>query len=131
RDNTHRGLMGRALKRFSAGGKAYGLRTVPEVEGSRVVGYRRELHPEQALIVREIFERYADGETMLSIVSDLNARGVQSPGASWNRKKRRKDGRWLVSGLHAILHNDVYVGRYVWNRHEWIRDPDTRKRKKR
>lgn len=79
-------------------------------------------------LVQEIFGRFAAGESMKAIASDLNARGVPSPGATWKREKRRKDGRWLVSTLHAILHNERYAGREVWNRSQWLRDPDTGKR---
>ena len=80
------------------------------------------------VLIRELFERFAGGESMLAIVSDLNRRGVPSPGSTWNRQKRRKDGRWLVSGLRAILRNDRYAGRVVWNRYQWLRDPDSGKR---
>jgi site-specific DNA recombinase len=139
RERTHRGLTGQALKAYSAGGKAYGYRPVPVHDLSRVdvhgaaavLGYRREVHPEQAAIVREIFQRVDEGETLLAIASDLNARGIPSPGATWNRKTRRGDGRWLVSAVHAMLRNELYIGRYIWNRSEWIRDPDTRRRVRR
>ena len=136
RERTHRGLTGQALKQYSAGGKAYGYRPVPVLDPARVdvhgaaavLGYRKDIHPEQAEIVREIFARVDGGESMRAIVWDLNARGVPSPGSTWNRKVRRTDGRWLVSSIHTILRNELYVGRYVWNRSEWVRDPDTRRR---
>ena len=35
---------------------------------------------------------------------------------------------WRVSALHAILHNEVYTGRQIWNRSKWVKDPDTGKR---
>jgi hypothetical protein len=38
-----------------------------------------------AAVVREIFARYARGETMKAIVQDLNARNVPSAGVSWKR----------------------------------------------
>ena len=97
----------------STGGKTYGFA------------------PGEAEIVQEIFRRYADGESMRSIACDLNVRGVPSPGASWKRKTRRKDGKWLMSALHAILHNERYIGRVVWNRTTWDRDPDTGRRTRR
>ena len=81
--------------------------------------------------MREVFARFAAGETMKRIVSDLNRRKVPSPGATWKRRSRRKDGRWLVSALHAILHNERYVGRLVWNRSAWHKDPDTGRRTRR
>jgi hypothetical protein len=30
----------------------------------------------------------------------------------------------------GILNNELYVGRYVWNRSRWVRNPDTRKRER-
>jgi hypothetical protein len=38
-----------------------------------------------AAVVREIFARYARGETMKAIVQDLNARKVPAAGISWKR----------------------------------------------
>lgn len=98
--------------------------------GGRSYGYnsQRNVVEEEAAIVREVFTRYAAGDTQKSIASDLNARSVPSPGASWKRKTRRTDGRWLVSGVHTLLHNELYVGRLVWNRREWVKDPDTGRR---
>jgi hypothetical protein len=61
---------------------------------------------------------------MRVIANDLNARGVPSPGARWNRSERRHDGRWLTSALHAMLRNERYVGRLYWNRSSWVKDPD-------
>jgi hypothetical protein len=131
RDRTHRGLSGQALREFSAGGLTYGYKSVPEYQGTRIVGFRREIFPEQAAIVREIFRRYAAGETQMAIASSLNAQGVPSPGASWERTKRRKDGRWLVSTVHTLLRNELYAGRVVWNKSSWIKNPETGKRVRR
>lgn len=81
-------------------------------------------------VIKEAFARFAAGETMRSIVSDFNRRGIPSPGANW---KPRSDGnstrgRWLTSSLRAILRNEKYIGKHVWNRSQWVKDPDTGKR---
>jgi site-specific DNA recombinase len=78
-------------------------------------------------IVREIFRRFAGGESMKTIASDLNRRDVPSPGAGWKPRARPR-GRWLVSTLHTMLHNERYIGKLVWNRSQWIKDPDSGKR---
>lgn len=116
RARTHLALESRAKTARPTGGRAY--------------GYDNAGNPAEpeAGIVCELFERYAAGEAMSTIVHDLNVRGVPSPGAAWNRKKRRQDGRWLISALHAILTNDRYIGRVVWNKSRWVKDPDSGKR---
>jgi site-specific DNA recombinase len=116
RRRVHSALEMRAEMMRPTGGKSYGY-------GND----RMPIEPE-ATIVREIFARYAKGETMKAIASDLNARGIPSPGASWDRKIRRRDGRWLVSGIHSLLHNELYIGRLIWNRREFKKDPDSGKR---
>jgi len=102
-DRTHSSAVTRARTGGKIGGKVY----------------------EDPAIVREIFERFDRGEGLRAIAGDLNARGVPSPGATWNREQRRSDGRWIVSALHAMLKNERYAGREVWNRSQWFRHPDT------
>jgi DNA invertase Pin-like site-specific DNA recombinase len=104
-DRVHAALEYRARDGRSTGGKAYG----------------------NAELVREIFERFAAGETLKVIAGDLNRRGIPSPGASWKARSNPR-GKWLVSALHALLRNEKYIGREVWNRSKWIKDPDTGKR---
>lgn len=122
---TKRGLEGRAIAGKSAGGRAYGyLAEYESPTGERVI------EPTRAAIVREIFGRFAEGETLRSIATDLNIRGVPSPGANWKREERASDGLWRVSALHALLHNEIYVGRLVWNRARWIRSAANSKKRR-
>ncbi len=88
--------------------------------GGRAFGYtsQNELAEAEAPIVTEIFERYAAGESQHAIARDLNARGVPTP----------RGRPWYVSAIHALLHNERYLGRLVWNRTAWRKDPDTGKR---
>jgi hypothetical protein len=101
--------------------------------GGTVYGYdsKGQVIEAEAAIMREIFERTANGDPMRVITNDLNARGVPSPGAKWNRTERRHDGCWLISVLNAMLQNERYMGRVVWNRSAWVKDPDTGKRVRR
>jgi DNA invertase Pin-like site-specific DNA recombinase len=115
---TRRGLEGRALKAMPTGGKAYGYVTE---DGKRIVVR------DQASVVREIFERIANGESAHAVAIDLNARGVPSPGVAWNRNTRRRGG-WHPSAISGdrtrgvgILNNDLYRGLVVWNRCRWVR----------
>lgn len=122
RHKTHRGLAGRVDSGFSAGGLSYGYRSVKTDAGSRL-----EIDPEQARWVRWIFEQYADGRSAQHIAHELNRQGVKS----------QRGGTWAVSALYGspakgsgVLNNELYVGRYVWNRSKWVKDPDTGKRQR-
>jgi site-specific DNA recombinase len=76
---------------------------------------------------------YADGMSPRSIANKLNAEGVPSPGATWNRTDRgengkRRDGKWVASCIHGdpnqgsgMLNNPRYLGRIVWGRTQWQR----------
>lgn len=115
---TRRSMEGRAREQRPTGGRAYGYTTGPAIV------------PEQAAIVREIFERFADGASLRSIAADLNARGIAPPGAGWQRTTRRTAPAWMVSALHAMLKNEQYAGRLTWNKRRWVRSAaDSRKRR--
>lgn len=123
RDKVHRSLTGKALKGLSAGGLAYGYRTEQDAEGKRHV-----IDEEQAAVVRWIFERYAAGWSPKRIAADLNERGVPSPrGKSWAAS--------AIAGHYGkgtgILANEQYLGRLIWNRSQWVKNPDTGKRERR
>ena len=122
RAKTHRGLTGQVSRGFHAGGLSFGYRSIA-VEG----GYRLEIDEKRAEIVREIYERFIAGDSCFTIASDLNVRGVASP----------RGGTWAVSAIYGspakgagILSNELYVGRYVWNRGQWVKDPETGKRQR-
>lgn len=119
RARTHSALEMRARAGRPTGGRAFGYDSVGNVVEA------------EAAVVREIFQRTAAGESMRTIASSLNGRGVPSPGAAWRRRERRSDGRWLVSSIHAILRNERYIGRRVWNQWEWVKDPDSGMRTRR
>lgn len=132
--NVQRGLQGQALKKFWCGGRPYGYRLKLLRDISRLdthgeaarIGTTLEINAEQPKIVKEIFARFADGESCLTIARDLNARGVASPGSTWKRKKRLCDG-WMTSAVPTILLNPLYTGKQRWNTSQFVRDPDTGK----
>lgn len=122
RRRTYSALEMRAKDKRPTGGRSYGF-----CAASATASGKMEVNREEATIVCEIFERYAAGETFLAIASDLNARGVPSPGASWKRVHRRAAG-WMVSGLRSLVRNPLYKGEVIWNQSEWKKDPDSGKR---
>jgi site-specific DNA recombinase len=137
RERVHRGLSGQAHKGYWCGGKAYGFRLKPIVDPSHRdaygqaarIGTRLEIDPEQAKVVREIFQRFAEGASYTVIAADLNARNVPSPGSTWKRQTRRCRG-WMNSAVRVILLNPLYTGRVRWNVSQFVRDPDTGKYKR-
>jgi DNA invertase Pin-like site-specific DNA recombinase len=131
RDLPHkirRGLAGQIERGFHAGGLSYGYRSLPVGTNARgeAEGFRLEIVPEQAEVVSEVFRRYAAGESLQRIAADLNSRRVPGPG-----RKKNKPSTWSVSALYGtpsagsgLLNNELYIGRYIWNRREWLKDPD-------
>jgi site-specific DNA recombinase len=129
---TRRGLEGLARMKKPTGGRSYGYVSAAESKSKE-----REVDPAQAAIVREIFELYAEGLSAKRIASDLNARGVPSPGSLWKRSTRRSDAKWLASAIagdvrkdNGVLNNPLYRGRVVWNRVKWVRSAADSTRRK-
>jgi hypothetical protein len=97
---------------------------------------RVEIDGAQAAVVVRIFEMFGSGHSPRSIASALNGDGIPSPGAAWQRERRRKCG-WVASGIHGnparglgILNNELYRGTVIWNRSRWIRSAaDSNKRR--
>lgn len=122
RAKTHRGLSGQFSRGFIASGRSYGYRIVKGDGGSRY-----EIDEAEARWVRHVFRRFADGDGVQSIVYDLNARGVRSA----------RGGDWAVSAVYGspadgsgMLNNSLYAGELVWNRSQWLKDPDTGRRQR-
>jgi site-specific DNA recombinase len=116
--HVRRGMLGVIREGRHAGGKAYGYRT------TRKPGVL-ETDPEQAEIVRRIFHAYGAGDTPREIAAALNRDAVPPPrGSSWNASTINGSGQ----RANGILHNELYVGRLVWNRVRMVRDPTTGKR---
>ncbi|SMO84297.1 Recombinase [Paracoccus laeviglucosivorans] len=81
-------------------------------------------------MVRRIFEGYASGLSARALAAALNAESVRSPGVG--------SGQWSFSTISGnakrgtgILNNELYIGRLVWNRQRFIKDPGTGKRQTR
>ena len=142
RERTHRGMVGQALKGYHCGGRAYGYVLVPELHPTKLdpygqptrIGTRLEQHPEQASVVRWIFERFADCWSPLKIVEDLNRRRVPPPGAAFRRHSTHTP-TWCASALHGdvhqgtgLLNNPLYNGQHIWGRARWEKHPDTKKK---
>ncbi|MBN9530344.1 MAG: recombinase family protein [Alphaproteobacteria bacterium] len=123
---TRRGLQGRIEEGRSGGGRAYGYAVACEIDahGEAERGRRRVVESE-AEIVRRIFREFSTGRSPSAIARKLNAEGVPGPNGK----------QWLdttIRGHHerrtGILRNDLYQGKLVWNKLNYVKDPDTGKR---
>lgn len=136
RDKTRRGLAGQVRRGFSAGGRTYGYHTKGITDSTRldahgqprVAGYRRAIVEQEASAVRSIFEEYARGRSPKAIARDLNRDRVPPP-----RGPRVKGWTWTAFVGNprlgtGILNNTLYIGKLIWNRFRWERDPETGKR---
>jgi len=129
RRKTRRGLQGVVRSGRHTGGQVYGYRIRRELDaaGEPIRGLR-DIEPGEADVVREIFRRYAAGQSPRAIVSDLNTRGVLSPrGGSWNAS--------TVNGNaergNGVIHNELYRGVLVFGRQTWVKARRTGKRQAR
>ena len=133
-EKTHRGLEGRIAKGKSAGGISYGYRLdrQPLPDGRFTTG-DRTIDPEEAAVVRRIFEAYVRGKSTRTIAAELNRAGIPAP-----RSGGKGPGTWSHGTLSGnwkrgtgILNNELYLGRLVWNRQRFVKDPATGKRQAR
>ena len=122
-DKTRRGLRGVVAEGRSAGGRSYGYR-----EDSAAAPGTLVIVPREAEIVQRVFGDYALGLSPRRIAKRLNAEQVPSPSG----------GTWTPSTIHGnrqrgtgLLNNELYVGRRVWNKLSYLRNPDTGKRQSR
>ena len=125
-DKTRRGLRGRVEAGKSGGGNSYGYDVIKSFDdnGKALTGDRR-INKAEAQIIRRIFTDFADGKSPRHIAHALNAEGIPGPRArSWTGS--------TIRGHHkrgtGILNNELYMGKLVWNKLHYRKDPDTGKR---
>ncbi|WP_443027586.1 recombinase family protein [Sphingomonas sp. LR55] len=128
-DKTLRGMEAAVLAGRFAGGRAYGYKRMVRLDASgEVQRGLLEIDEAQAEVVGRIFAWFAAGLSSIQIATRLNDEGVPGPrGGEWNASTIRGDPAKLV----GILNNPLYVGRLVWGRREWRRNPDSEKRERR
>ena len=85
----------------------------------------RRIDAGEAAIVRRIFTAFAGGSSPKAIAKALNAEGIPGPRGELWRDTTIRGHRQRGTGL---LNNELYVGRLVWNRLRYVKDPSTGKR---
>ena len=118
-DNVKLGLKQRARRGFHNGGACLGYRSVEDPGGT---GKKRKtrlvIMPEEAVIIRKIFDLYAAGKGFRSIATQLNREGA----------KTKKGNFFGPDSVREILKNPIYTGMVRYNRYEgWS---ETRRRGK-
>lgn len=72
----------------------------------------RVIEPQEAAIVRKIFELCAAGLGVKRIAKALNAEGALAP----TPRRRGRPRSWAPSSVREVLHRPLYRGEIVWNR---------------
>ena len=92
-------------------GQLESARKLQCIGGTRPLGYdvdretkRFIINPQTAPIVKQIFEKYAEGSTETEIIAWLNEQGIRT-----TKKKP-----FSKSSLATLLHNEKYIGVYVY-----------------
>lgn len=68
---------------------------------------------EEAKIVFEIFQMYAQGKSLSAVAAELDSRGIAPP---------QKGKHWPSNTIHFIIENPVYRGEPNWGRSTQIQD---------
>jgi DNA invertase Pin-like site-specific DNA recombinase len=122
-----RGLAGQLERGFATGSSHYGYRAVPipDPTGKRdhdghpaLLGKRLEIDDVEAAIIRRIFEWYAGGVGVQTIVRRL--REERAPGP--------RGQSWKVGAVRTLLKNERLTGKQIWGQRRTERRPGTRQR---
>ena len=122
-EKTRRGLRGRVEAGMSGGGNSYGYAVVRRLglDGLAVTG-ERIIKDDESEIIRRIFREFADGQSPKAIARKLNNEHVPGPRSEHWRDSAIRGHRTRGTGL---LNNELYIGRLVWNRLRYQKDPQT------
>ncbi|WP_066647678.1 recombinase family protein [Christensenella timonensis] len=91
----------------------------PPILGYKWVGNHLEVVPEEAAVVKRIFQNFLDGKSRLETERELEAEGIRSVNGNVMRD----------SQLKHILNNITYTGNTLLQK-EFVEDPITKKRRK-
>jgi len=126
KQKVRRGQSARVEAGFSASSCPYGYRVVRGVvdaKGRNVNGIR-EIDDEKAKVAIRIFNAFADGKRIPSIIDELNSENIPAPsGGLWKRTSLLGS----PEKHEGILRNEIYIGNLVYNRTRGVRDPSTHK----
>jgi len=137
---THRGIEGQVLKGFSSGGKRYGYYSAPvhngrvDIYGNPIAeGYILKINPEEAETVKRIFKLFGEEGYSARRIANLLNKELKETG----KPKPPRGDYWRVSTIigskkdfRGILNNEIYIGKYTWNKTSSRRNPENGKKKR-
>ena len=123
---TRRGLEGQVSRGYATGGRTFGYTTtdVPDPTGKldngrpALLGRRIAKNEAEAATVRRIFERYASGAGIGTVVEELNRSKTSGP----------RGEPWRYNSVRRVLRNERYRGFQLWNQRTFVRRPGTRQK---
>ncbi len=105
-DEVTRGMRESASRGFYLSAKPpFGYKKVKIQDGNKE-RTKLEVVPFQSRVVKTIFDEILRGKGLIDIARELNGRAIPGP----NNKG------WNKTGLYHILHNEIYIGIWVWGR---------------
>ncbi|PTW47930.1 DNA invertase Pin-like site-specific DNA recombinase [Sphingomonas faeni] len=136
-DKTRDALVRRHAMGQNPGGSAYGYekRIEHDGNGERIRGLQQIVPTEAAVVVRT-FEDYPAGLSPIAFTRRINADGVPSPrNGKASRHPLAKAAAWTPNTLTGnaargtgILDNPLCVGRRLYGKQTYRKNPETRKR---
>lgn len=113
RSRTREGIRSRVQAGRVAGGRCYGYTNERhKVDGREYT--TASIHPQQAEVIRKIFDLYRIGYGLTKIAKCLNQKGTPSPSAG----TKRGNGTWSASSIGDMLRRERFRGNYVHGRLE-------------
>jgi site-specific DNA recombinase len=103
-ENLKMGMNARARQGHKNGGKLLGYRSVGKGKESKL-----EVVPEEAEIVKKVFDMYVDGQGYKAIANKLNKNGYRSV----------KGNLFGITAISNIISNPTYIGKIRFN---WMVD---------
>ncbi|NEN80798.1 recombinase family protein [Paenibacillus elgii] len=107
-ENVKMGMKQRAKKGEHNGKLPLGYRVVPDPGNLSKRSKAVTVVPEEALIIRKIFELYAAGRGLKSIANELNHTGY----------KTKTGNTFSTTAIKEILNNPFYSGKVRYNRYD-------------
>ena len=105
-EEVTRGMRESASRGFYLSSKPpYGYRKMKVRDGNKE-RTKLEIEPAEANIVSDIFDGIVNGNGLIEIVRELNAKGIPGP----------KGRGWGKTGVYTILTNEIYTGVFVWGK---------------